>query len=207
VVAGEQGQESGRGRATPGPVPPDLLRGAGRAGLVDRLERWVAEARVDQAALERSRERWLREVADQEATFAGTLLDLGERGAAVTVRTRAGRAHHGAVEVVGAGFVALRLRRGAVALVRMEAINVVRTAPAEDLVLGDRTVRSELRLDDVLRELAADRERVLLVAGDGADVVSGELRAVGLDVAVVRSEGPPSSVYVPLGAITEVTVG
>jgi hypothetical protein len=38
-------------------------------------------------------------------------------------------------------------------------------------------------------------------------VASGELRAVGLDVAVVRGEGPPSSVYVPLAAITEVTVG
>jgi hypothetical protein len=207
VVAGEHGHTGGRGPAEAGRGPDDLLRGDGRPGLVDRLERWVAEARVDQAAMERSRERWLREVADQEATLAGTLLDLGERGVGVTVRTRAGRAHHGTVEVVGSGFVAVRLRSGAVTLVRMEAISVVRTAPAEELTLGDRGVRSELGFDDVLRELAADRERVLLVAGDGADVASGELRAVGLDVAVVRGEGPPSSVYVPLAAITEVTVG
>jgi hypothetical protein len=188
-------------------VADDLPRGAGRPGLVDRLERWVAEARVDQAATERSRERGLREVADQEATLAGTLLDLGERGVAVTVRTRADRVHHGSVEVVGPGFVALRLARGAVALVRTDAISTVRTAPAEGLAPGDRSVRSELPLDDILRELAADRERVVIATVDGADLVTGELRAVGVDVAVVRGDGtPPTSVYVPLGAICEVIV-
>jgi len=185
----------------------DVLRGPGRPGLADRLERWVADARVADAAVRRGRERWLRDVAEQEASLAGTLLDHGERASTVTVRTLAGRAHQGQVEVVGVDFVGLRLRAGGVAMVATAAVSVVRTAPGDERSVGDRAVSTDLLLADVLRELAADRERVLLVTGGGADAVSGELRSVGRDVAVVRTDGdPPGTAYVPLGAITEATL-
>lgn len=185
--------------------PDHLVRGAGTPSFAARLDRWVADARVDQAALQRSRERWLQEVAAQEATLAGVLADLAERRAALSVRTRAGRRHHGHVQVIGADFVSLRLSSGADVLLATTALSVLRTAPAVDAALGDRVLGTELRLTDVLAELAADRERVVLVATTGDDVVAGQLRGVGHDVAVVRTDAaPPATAYVPLAAITEV---
>ena len=78
--------------------------GAGLLGpggdLSARLERWAAEARVDDAARQRTRERWLLQQAEEGGRMAGVLCDLGERGTAVAVRTRAGRQHRGRVGAV-----------------------------------------------------------------------------------------------------------
>jgi len=63
--------------------------------LAARLERWAAEARVDEAARRRSRERWLRRQAEEDATVAGVLADLLEAGRPVTVCSRTGRRHTG----------------------------------------------------------------------------------------------------------------
>jgi hypothetical protein len=69
-------------------------------------------------------------------------------------------------------------------------------------------VGTELRLADVLGELAADRERVQLVTKAGDDAVAGVLRSVGQDVVVVRVDGDPvATAYVPLRAIGEVAIG
>ncbi|MEO7429211.1 MAG: hypothetical protein ABIY48_07475, partial [Acidimicrobiales bacterium] len=92
--------------------PGDLVRGASSSSFTARLDRWVAEARVDEAALRRSRERWLREAAEHEGTLAGVLADLAERCTPLTIHTRGGRRHHGAIRVIGADFVALRLWSG-----------------------------------------------------------------------------------------------
>jgi hypothetical protein len=189
-------------------APDGLLRGPSGASLSARLERWVAEARVDDAAAQRSRERWLREVAEQEATLAGVLADLAERRTAVAVRTTAGRQHHGTIQVIGADFVALRLATGAEVLLAGRGLGAVRTAPDVEVALGDRPITTELRFADVLTELAAERERVLVVTTSGDDAIAGELRSVGLDVVVLRAEAArPSTAYVPLAAIGEVALG
>ena len=62
---------------------------SGVSGVSDegRWERWAAEARVEEAAASRSREGWLRQAAGEDATLAGTLVDLAERG------TRSGADH------------------------------------------------------------------------------------------------------------------
>jgi hypothetical protein len=186
----------------------DVVRGPGPGSFTARLDRWVADARVDAAALERSRERWLREVAEQEATLAGVLADLAERREPVTLRTSAGRRHHGQVHVIGADFVAMQPASGTDVLVALTAVVGVRTAPTTKAALGDRVVGTDLRLADVLGELAADRERVQLVTRVGDDAVAGVLRSVGHDVVVVRVEGdPPSAAYVPIAAIGEVSIG
>lgn len=185
-----------------------VIRGAGSGSFTARLDRWVADARVDAAALQRSRERWLRDVAEQEATLAGVLADLAERRVAVTVRTSAGRRHHGEVHVIGADFVAVQTASGSDVLVALDAVVGVRTAPTSKTALGDRVLGTELRLADVLRELAADRERVLLVSRTGDDAVAGALRSVGQDVVVVRVDGdPPGTAYVPFRVIGEVSIG
>lgn len=178
-----------------------------RPRFTQRLEQWVADARVDAAAERRARERWLRSAAEQDATFGGVLIDLAERRGWVTVQTVAGRRHHGAIEAIGTDFVAVRKASGTEVLLSLRAITVVRAGPT-DAAIGERVVTTELRLVDVLAELAADRARVLLVAQVADDAVSGELRGVGIDVATVRSDGdPPAPVYVRTEAISEVGLG
>lgn len=185
-----------------------VLRGSRRAGAVGfagRLDRWVADARIDAAALERSRERWLVEVAAQEATLAGLLAELAERGTPVSLHTTSDRRHHGTLQVVGADFVSLRSGSRSEVLVALAAVGVVRpsaTAPT----LGDGLLGTRLRLVDVVTELAADRERVLIVTRTG-DAVSGELQSVGHDVVVVRADAEgPRHAYVAAAAISEVAI-
>lgn len=188
--------------------PDDLVRGEEAGTFAARLDRWVADARVDDAALGRARERWLREVAEQEATLAGLLADLAERHVAVTLRATTGRRHHGTIQVIGTDFVGLRTASGGEVLVALHAIGSLRTTPAVEATLGDRMVVTELRLADVLSGLAEDRERVLLVTRAGDDVVAGVVRSVGHDVVVVRVDGErPSTAYVPTAAVAEVSLG
>jgi hypothetical protein len=187
------------------PVPPPggLLGGE---GLVRRLEAWAADARAEDAAARRSRERWLRQAAEEEATLAGVLADLGERGTPVVLRTGSGRSHQGEVRVVGADFVALRTGTGDV-VVATAALGVVRHAPGAAPVTGDRAVTTELHLADLIGQLAAERERVLLVTLDGHDAVAGEVRSVGRDVVVVRPDGERrGAIYVRLDAVAEITM-
>lgn len=189
-------------------APDDLVRGGDAATFTARLDRWAADARVDDAALRRARERWLRQVAEQETTLSGLLADLAERHVPVTLRSTAGRRHQGTIQVIGADFVGLRGATGAEVLVALHAVGSLRTGPSVDATLGDRMVVTELRLADVLAGLAEDRERVLLVTRAGDDAIAGELRSVGHDVVVLRVDGDrPSTAYVPTAAVAEVCLG
>jgi hypothetical protein len=108
---------------------------------------------------------------------------------------------------MGADFVALRQARGAEALLALGAISQVRTGRGGDPAVGDRMVTSELRLLDVLAQLAAERERVRIVTRAG-DAVSGTLRNVGHDLVVLRADGdPPGTAYLPGSTVAEVTLG
>lgn len=183
------------------------MRGGEAASFSARLDRWVADARVDEAALRRARERWLRDVAEQETTLSGVLADLAERHVPVTLRSTTGRRHHGTIQVIGADFVGVRTATGVEVLVALHAVGSLRTAPAVEATLGDRMVVTELRLADVLSNLAEDRERVLLVTRSGDAVIAGELRSVGHDVVVLRVDGErPATTYVPTAAVAEVSL-
>ena len=63
-----------------GDLPSSADGMLGDAGLLDELERWAADARVQEAALQRARERWLRHQATEDASIVGVLTDLAERG-------------------------------------------------------------------------------------------------------------------------------
>jgi hypothetical protein len=188
--------------------PARLTGGDGAGGLAARLERWAAEARVDEAARARSREWWLRRQAEEESTVTGVLADLREAGVAVTVHTRTGGRHSGVVRALGADFVALAVAAtGQDVVVALAALSSVRTPPGVPLVTGDRAVVATPHLVDVVAHLASEREQVRIVTG-GGEAVTGVVRWVGGDVAVVRGVGdPPSVTYVPLSAIAELVVG
>jgi hypothetical protein len=188
--------------AVPEPSPLEGLLGG---DLLARLERFAAESRVDLEAARRSRERWLRQQADETAAFVGVLADLAERRAVVAMQTRAGHAHQGELRAIGADFCLLRpwtARHDTI--VTMAAIAVVRTH-GDEPVSGDRVLRLNLRLTDVLAGLAAERERVVVGPLHGGDTIVGALQSLGQDLVVVRLDAdPPRTAYVPLSEIGEV---
>src|SRR5438552_2040866 len=94
---------------------------------LDRLDEWVAEARADEAAAARVRERWLVQQAGEQARFALVLADAATRAVAVRLRT-AGAAHAGRLTAVGHDFVALRTARGSTVLIATHAIGMLETA-------------------------------------------------------------------------------
>ena len=189
--------------------PARLVEGNDLAG---RLERWAADARVAEAARLRSRERWLRLQAEEESTVTGVLADLLEAGLPVTLHTRSGGRHGGTIRAVGADFVAMgpeggRGSLGREVVVALAAIASVRTRSGAADVLGDRRVVGRLRLAEVMAGLAADRSPVRVVTVD-AGAITGVVRSVGQDVAVVRGAGDHAgTAYVPFAAISEIVVG
>ena len=189
-------------------TPDALVGGPAGPSLSARLEGWLADARVDGSADGRARERWLQMAAEADATFSGVLADLAERRSTVALTTTAGRRHHGAIEVLGADFVSLRVAAGAEVLVALRAVASVRSIGPADAAVGEQAVVTTLTLGEVLSELAAERTRALLVTGDGHDAVAGELRAAGQDVVTVRTDAqPPGTAYVRLASVAEVALG
>lgn len=173
--------------------------------LARSLERWAADALVDEAARRRTRERWLRLQAEEEASVLGALVDLAERAGPVVLDVGEQRLR-GRIVGVGADFLALRSDRGQHVLVRTNAIEVVRAEPGRRRVVGDRAVLVEVSLAAVVGPLAADRPEVLIRTRSG-QAVRGELRSAGTDVVRVRTDGdPPAPVWVPLVAIDVVVL-
>jgi hypothetical protein len=175
-------------------------------GLAARIDRWAADARVDEAARLRARERWLRQQAEEEGSLAGVLADVAERGASVALHVRGGRRHRGEVAALGSDFVALR-SAGADVIVALPAVTSVRTLPGEASTIGDRSIGTSHRLVDVLAGLAAQRAGVLLVLADGEEAIAGVVLWVGQDVVGLRVAGGAAvTAYVPVGAIVELLV-
>jgi hypothetical protein len=185
----------------------DGVLGSG-PGLVARLERWAAEARVTEAAATRARERWLRQQAGEGATVAGTLVDLAEREATVVVATRHGRRHRGRVTAVAADFVVLAPDAGGVVLVALDAVTSFGEAgPAASRPPGDRPAAVDVTLAVALAGLAGERPAVAVVPSGAAEAVRGDLVGAGVDVVTVRPDGAPRTlVHVPVAAVAEVAL-
>lgn len=189
---------------------PGVVEGLLDDGLAARLDRWVAAARVDHAAAQRSREQWLRQQSREEGSLAGVLTDLAEQGVPVAVHARAGRVHHGRVQVVGRDFAGIAVEGPGDALVACDAISSIRIRSGVPATVGDRHVRPQVSLRQVVAGLCAERERVMFVSDDGRSTVAGTLQAVGLDVVTVQLDGDGpgpdhrGTAYVPLDSISEV---
>jgi hypothetical protein len=143
------------------------------------------EATAGEQASARGRERWLRRQATEGATLLGTLLDLAETGAPVTVWTASDRRVEGVPVGVGPDVVVLR-HGGEHVAVRLGAVTVVRPAPGQDAVAatGDRPAALRLGFVDLLARLADDRPEIAVVLGTG-DTIGGTLLAVGADVLTI----------------------
>jgi hypothetical protein len=168
------------------------------------LEAWLADLQVDEAARARARTAWLARQADEEATFVGVLADLAERRRAVVVETASARRHHGAVQVVGRDFCALRTDRSVEVLVRHAFVVSVRPAPGEPRASGDRLLAPVVTFRDALAVLADAGARIH-TTGWGGVTLSGELQRVGRDVLCLRSDDR-GVCYVRLASLGEVSV-
>jgi len=182
-----------------------------RSAVLDDLERWAAGARAQEAAEARVRERWLRQAAEEDASFADLLVDLAEDGRPVTVTTTAGGRRHGPILAVGSDFVAVGGPEGRLTLVATSAVAEVRPATGSrrsPAASGRPTSSGDVlgvTLAEVLAQAVANRPRVAVVLGDVT--VVGELRAVGTDVLTVRTDGEPGGLsYVTLASVSEVSL-
>lgn len=179
------------------PAAGDLLGGdvLGRS-----LERWTAAAAVDEAARARIRARWLRIQAEEDASLAGALVDLTERGRPVMIEVRDRRVR-GRVVGVGGDFVAVRSDQDQQVLLPMQAIDVIHAEPGDTDARGDRPPLYETTLHAVLGPVAADRPHVAVMTYGGS-TVRGQLRSAGRDVLRIRLDAdPPSPTWVPLHAV------
>ena len=178
----------------------------GGTGDLDRsLERWAAEALVDDAARRRTRERWLRIQAEEDASFAGTLVDLAEHGRPAVLDV-AGEKLRGRLVGVGADFVAVRTDRRQDALIPFDAIEAVRPEPGAADVRGDRSATVDVALHSVLGPVAADRPDVLVRTRHGV-ALRGQLRTVGTDVLRLRLDlEPPTPTWIPLTAVAVIVL-
>ena len=159
----------------------------------------LRHVRTDDAVAGRIRERHLRLSAAGDATLAGTLLDLAERGTTVAVRTTAGRMVQGPLTLVGRDVIAIGST-----LVASPAIATVRGLARRD-TSGDRDVADRVTFAAVLGDLAASHARVAVVVA--GDPVVGQLLAAGADILTVRVDGnPPATTLVALAQVSEVTV-
>ncbi|MGH9247013.1 MAG: hypothetical protein ACRD29_22380 [Acidimicrobiales bacterium] len=188
------------------PVSQPLLAATSPGGLAAELARWAAEVRADEAAAARSRERWLRQQAEEESSVAGVLCDLAERRVPVVVQTRTGRRHRATVVAVARDFCLLATEAGRELLVGLAAIATVRPEPGAHPPVGDRVVEVELGILDALVHLIGDRPRVLVVTSSG-EHIAGQLRTVGRDVVGLTNDGEARAIaYVPAWAITEIVL-
>ena len=189
--------------ALPTPGPGDDL-----AELARDLARWAGEARQQEAAATRSRRRWLEQQAAEEATFVAVLLAFGEGRVPVVLGVTSGNPVRGLVAAVGRDFCAVRTVERGTVLVRVEDITDARVRPGHSAVIGTQGggAPTDMALADVLFGMAGERPEVVISLRQGAGLVSGELRTVGVDVANLRTRSdPPATVYVPMGAVSQVS--
>ena len=174
----------------------------------DGFIRFLDEARAEEAARARSRERWLWQQTTEEARFAGTLVDLLERGAPVNVRTTIGRVHHGTIAAVGLDFCVLRTTTGADRYLALNALSWVRPAEAVGpSATGDRPAPLDLGLAEFFGRLVDDRPRMLVFVRGDPQPIAGQLCAVGVDVLTLRVDGAErGACFVPTIAIVEAVV-
>lgn len=150
------------------------------------LDEWLSGVRVDDATAERSRTAWLARQATEEATLAGTLLELAEQGAEVVLRLRAGAGleAEGTIAALGADVVVLDRTPTGTVLVPLGAVASVRAGGRARRVWGDRSPASATTLHDLLS--AWSPERPELSVHTAGTVINGELSGVGLDVITLR---------------------
>ncbi len=178
-------------------------------GLDAALARLVSDSRAEEAARQRIRTRNLRAAALTDATFAGVIVDLAERGEVVSIRTAHGRTLTGRVVLTARDAIAVETGAAGTTYVRLDGVTSVRRMPGvrADPPSGGRCPPRQTSLAALLAELAQERPRVTVALQGEPSLVVGELRGAGVDVLTLRLDGePPVMAYLAVGQVSDVTV-
>lgn len=166
-------------------------------------DRLLDDARADALAEARVRERWLRRQASESATLLGTLLDLAESGAGLSITTRGGRRHDG--RLVGLGHdVVLLVERGEHVVIPLGAVILVRPTPGSRVgtATGARAAALDLHFVELLARVV-DQQPEVAVALDTGEVLAGSLLAAGEDVLTLRlAPGADGLAYCSAAAVS-----
>lgn len=157
----------------------------------------------------RSESRDRLERAAEMATWIGTLNDLWERGAPVTVITGSGRTLRGRLDAVGLDHLALLTGDASVVYLALSAVRMLRPGPQENAgpAMGDRSRRASQTLTEVLERISEARTPVVVALTDLPDRLRGHVVGLGEDVLSLRlSATSRNVVYVPIVAVEQVAV-
>jgi hypothetical protein len=168
------------------------------------LERELDAWRAEEAAAARTRERWLRQQATEQARMALVLADACAGALRVRLHTAAGGTHAGVVLTAGVDVAVVAGDRGEV-VVALAAVTAVEVA-ARTALGGGREPDADVdgRGAYLLDELAArcGDEPKVEVRVTGGERLVGVLRSVGVDVVALGRQG--NECYVPLWSVSEV---
>jgi hypothetical protein len=168
--------------------------------LSGRLERWLSEATVEEAARTRARRAWLRRLRDEDRTVSGLLLGAVDAGQRVCVGTVAGDRLSGRVLGVGTDLVVLEGRGGRPVLIALDTVTEVAAGTAASTSPPcERTMAEALRLLEPGVELR-------ITTRAGGDTRVGRLVGVGVDVVTLERDAA-LLLHVPLWALVAVRVG
>jgi len=168
------------------------------------LEQLSDAARREAAIRARQQQSDRKLAAALSGTFAGTLTELAETGAAVTVQTRTGATIRGEITGLGPDVVILRIAEKSHAVLRRLSIEGLR----EPTVGHDRHVEAITdgpEMAEILDEYANAGQRLALTLSTGNRVM-GHIDRVGLDQVIINLDGDRETMTIPLFAIDQVVM-
>ena len=163
------------------------------------------DARRTEAARERLNRSDRALAAALSGTFAGTLTELAETQAPVSVLTRSGNSIRGTVLALGPDVVVMAPAEGQNRiLVRRLAIEaLVEQGPGHDRQVD--AISSGPELAELLDEYSVDQDRLAVTMSTGNRLM-GAVQRVGIDQMTLRLDGDADTVTVPLHAIDQVVL-
>lgn len=164
--------------------------------------------RVRDAIAERTRQRDLTREAVESATLLGTMRDLAERQAGVTLTTATGRSHRGSLVAVSTDHVVVSTPSRHLVHVRLGTVVVVRPDPDSRAPLpqGDRRPPQDKYLLERCAEWVADRPALGVAITGVRELLRGRLVSVGDDVVALSLDGSRSPTYLAGDAIEAIAL-
>ena len=169
-----------------------------------RLAELADEARRTEAIQARRQHDDRKLAAALSGTFAGTLTEIAETGAPVTVQMRTGGIVRGQIVSLGPNVVVLRVNESSLTVLSRLAIEGLREVGAGHDRMID-VIDGGANLAEILDNYAQGGRRVAFTLSTG-NIMLGRIDRVGIDQVVIRLDGDGESMTIPLTAVDQVTV-
>lgn len=171
-----------------------------------RLARFAADARIDDAIRARSRQRWLRQQSWEDSSIASLCVHLAEIDASATLHCVDGRLLRGRIHAVGVDFLELSNAASRTSFVPLAVVAALETL--SPLAGGGRRLPTAPTLSDVLSALADAEEQLtcsLLGSAETGGRLSGRVRWANEELFALQGEGKQVA-YVRLSSVAVLSV-